>query len=297
MDDTKPLNPNLIPNPNLSHNIEMDADPNFDPFDPFQEKPFDQQFWNDVSDEFKTVNEALRREGKPEKKWLEVVTKVRVGRIKEKYEGESAAVKRPTLVELMTTVYDKYKSKLPPSKWLEMKPIFEKMLTEFAEVLLHEDAEAHPNKRDRQYSAEVELQNGQESTILHLAAARNLDGISRIYVKLYKGSVYDVIKTQLPLQVALESRNDATAHFLVKNMVNDRVRLLFEARSGRSAACRFSDYLVDPSMKKTVLAILDSCVNPHWPYLQNRDKDEEDVPQEAWDGYPEMPLQYHFYYR
>ena len=53
--------------------------------------------------------------------------------------------------------------------------------------------------------------------------------------------------------------------------------------------------------QKTVVAVLDQMVNPHWPHLPKR-KDKYDTHEEeeglegAWRTIPDDPLDYHFYY-
>ena len=54
-------------------------------------------------------------------------------------------------------------------------------------------------------------------------------------------------------------------------------------------------------VKKTVVAVLDRMVNPHWPYLPDRKekynyKEEEEGIERAWASIPDDPLNYHFYY-
>ncbi|KAJ7321433.1 hypothetical protein OS493_035007 [Desmophyllum pertusum] len=53
--------------------------------------------------------------------------------------------------------------------------------------------------------------------------------------------------------------------------------------------------------RKTVVAVLDQMVNPHWPYLpkrkENYENDEEEEGIEgAWSSIPDDPFDYHFYY-
>lgn len=48
------------------------------------------------------------------------------------------------------------------------------------------------------------------------------------------------------------------------------------------------------SLKKTVLAVLDRLVNPHWPYLELRDK--SDRIDRVCSSVPDDPLNYDFFY-
>ena len=54
-------------------------------------------------------------------------------------------------------------------------------------------------------------------------------------------------------------------------------------------------------MQKTVVAVLDQMVNPHWPHLPKRKdnyetNEEEEGIEGAWRTIPDDPLDYHFYY-
>ena len=54
--------------------------------------------------------------------------------------------------------------------------------------------------------------------------------------------------------------------------------------------------------KKTVVAVLDRTVNPHWPYLPDlkekySSEEEKEVVERTWSTIPDDPLNYHFYYQ
>ena len=54
-------------------------------------------------------------------------------------------------------------------------------------------------------------------------------------------------------------------------------------------------------LKKTVLAVLDSLVNPHWPYMPDKLQDFQlgeisDCIERAWSSVPEDPKNYYFRY-
>lgn len=51
--------------------------------------------------------------------------------------------------------------------------------------------------------------------------------------------------------------------------------------------------------KKTVLAVLDRLVNPHWPYLPKKSREvgeTNDRIERAWSSVPDDPLNYEFFY-
>ena len=54
-------------------------------------------------------------------------------------------------------------------------------------------------------------------------------------------------------------------------------------------------------LQKSVVAILDQMVNPHWPHLPKRkdsydNQEEEEGIEGAWSTIPDNPFNYQFYY-
>ena len=54
-------------------------------------------------------------------------------------------------------------------------------------------------------------------------------------------------------------------------------------------------------LQKTVVAVLDQMVNPHWPYLPQRQEnyeteEEREAIEGVWKTITDDPLNYHFYY-
>ena len=51
-------------------------------------------------------------------------------------------------------------------------------------------------------------------------------------------------------------------------------------------------------IQKTVLAVLDKLINPHWPYLPQSKEDDEnqDEIERALSGVPDDPMNYDFFY-
>jgi len=63
----------------------------------------------------------------------------------------------------------------------------------------------------------------------------------------------------------------------------------------------FKSIIENSKMKKSVVAILDQMVNPHWPHLPRRKEDydnqeEEEGIEGAWSTITDNPFDYHFYY-
>eukprot|EP00794_Sanderia_malayensis_P000658 gene658-1326_t len=100
--------------------------------------------------------------------------------------------------------------------------------------------------------------------------------------------------TDLPLELALKYRDDEMSALLINSMeLKSKVRKLFETRGKDKAKVKFQEIIKDPSMTKTVVAILDSTVNKDWPHQPAKEKDGDDKLHIITDD----PIRYHFYYR
>ncbi|CAH3156925.1 unnamed protein product [Pocillopora meandrina] len=114
------------------------------------------------------------------------------------------------------------------------------------------------------------------------------------------------IRRLLPAEVALVADNDEMAAYLIRMMWHESVQRLFswkpdDMRKPQPSFFNLHSIIENPKMKKTVVALLDQMVIPHWPYLPQRkdtyDTDEEEEGIEgAWSTITDDPLSYHFYY-
>ncbi|CAH3169648.1 unnamed protein product [Pocillopora meandrina] len=96
------------------------------------------------------------------------------------------------------------------------------------------------------------------------------------------------------------------AAYLIRMMWHESVQRLFswkpdDMRKPQPSFFNLHSIIENPKMKKTVVALLDQMVIPHWPYLPQRkdtyDTDEEEQGiEEAWSTITDDPLSYHFYY-
>ncbi|CAH3129357.1 unnamed protein product [Pocillopora meandrina] len=111
------------------------------------------------------------------------------------------------------------------------------------------------------------------------------------------------IRRLLPAELALVADNDEMAAYLIRMMWHER---LFswkadDVRKPQPSFFNLHSIIENPKMKKTVVALLDQMVIPHWTYLPQRkdtyDTDEEEEGIEgAWSTITDDPLSYHFYY-
>ncbi|KAJ7321437.1 hypothetical protein OS493_035011 [Desmophyllum pertusum] len=111
--------------------------------------------------------------------------------------------------------------------------------------------------------------------------------------------VGDYEQGYLPVEKALISFKDETAAYLISQMKHDWVHELFLYNDDlKRAKFKFGEYISHKNpvtkeldMKKTVVAVLDRLVNPHWPYLPEKTKDlgeNSDRIERAWKQCPWM---------
>lgn len=253
----------------------------------FMKNPFNEDFSN--SDFWDEVTE-LFGDGK-EIGWSTALNKVRVSNIQQRCRLE----KKDPLVFLLTDVHDEY---VKYANDPQIMSSFKQQLSEFANIIITEDYQSTFDQKNRIYAWPLDIHNEGKKTILHLVAERNLTEIAEIYIGFYPGLVYEPTSGQgldrLPLELSLLKRYDDVSSFLAKHMLHERVRDLFESNETFDARFQLADIIKDPTMKQTVITILDCCVNADWPYVPVKSGQRK---EEAWSKIPDMPLRYHFYYR
>ncbi|XP_066015274.1 transient receptor potential cation channel subfamily V member 4-like isoform X3 [Pocillopora verrucosa] len=109
------------------------------------------------------------------------------------------------------------------------------------------------------------------------------------------------------VELALLAENDEVAAYLVRSMWHKRVQGLFYWRTEvnvtnpQPSFFSFKSIIENPNMRKSVIAVLDQMINPHWPHLPKRkdsyeNEKEKEVVEGAWCTITDDPLDYHFYY-
>ncbi|XP_065664981.1 uncharacterized protein LOC100201836 isoform X2 [Hydra vulgaris] len=250
---------------------------------PFNEV-FDNNFWNKVTNAYSNGMA-----------WADALNKVRINIICEDFIINN----KDPLVSMLTEVYDKFKKH---SKEPQVMSAFRLQLLEFVKIILHDDYSSSSSQEERKYAWLLPVPNQGRKTILHLAAERNLQDIAQVFIKMYPGLVYEPTSDsrKLPLELALElippfkCRHDEVASLLIKSMLHQRVRHLFESSDVMNASLKLADIVSDPTLKRTIPAILDCLINADWPFfpLKNPEKSEEE-----WSEIPNLPTRYHFHYR
>lgn len=257
--------------------LYMEDDENFDKevfmINPFDEE-FDRDFWYDVSTLYGNGNDI---------KWTDALNEIRVKYIKKRFESKN--IHKDPLICMMVDIYDKFKKCAAD---LQIMASFKQQLAEFARRLLSEENSEHYGRTFPDY---------EHNTVLHFCAERDLYHIAVFYLELYPKHVYVTNKAdELPVELALKNRHDDTASLLLSKMLNQRVRKLFLGDALFDARFKFCDIINEKEriMTKTVVEILEACLNPDWPFTPYKDGEEK---EEAWARMPDISMRYHFYYR
>ena len=251
-----------------------------------EDKP-DEQFWLDVKQKVKDFDVS----------WNRAMDEVRAENLIKKH-GDNA----------LLVIIDKWPKMKKYQEKPELIPSLEYLISRLTEIILEKD-------KEKKYEYFRVKENASRPTLLHLAAVQNFLHVARCLVNRYPGILYlktrEGKKSALPVELALRERQDDTAAYLISQMKYDRVQELFlcdeamEINGEPLVKFYFGDIISyqnprtkESGMKKTVLAVLDKLINPHWPYLPDRPDDDEsnDDIQRALDNVPDDPMNYDFYY-
>jgi len=259
------------------------------------EDEFDREFWIKV-----------RQKQSEGMSWNGAMDEVRVERLIQKYKdnGELAS-EDPALVML---------KKWPAFKQYQYNsdhlPGLEQLINRFLEILLKSEL----NAKNR-YEKFRDNEDKTKKTLMHYAAELDFPHVTKTLVKKCPGLLARKTEAQLkpekkrgllPVELALTMENDDVAAYLIRMMSHERVQSLFSWRpdgmpSPQPSFFSFKSIIENSKMKKSVVAILDQMVNPHWPHLPKR-KDNYDNQEEkegiegAWSTIPDNPFNYYFYY-
>ncbi|XP_068727782.1 transient receptor potential cation channel subfamily V member 5-like [Montipora capricornis] len=250
------------------------------------EQPFDDDFWSRVEKKFNP------RAGIS---WNRAMDEVRVERLMAKHGKDTLLV---IIRDWPTSV--KYKDKE------ELVASLEYLISRFTEIVLERDS-------DEEYRLYRVEEDPARPTLLHLAVEWNFLRVTKLLVEKYPPLLYT--ETQqvgkkmkyLPVEKALISYNDKTAAYLISQMKPDRVHDLFLYNDVLEEAAKFSfGHIISHKnpktgkhdMKKTVTAVLDRLVIPHWPYMPETFQELQvtDRIERACRSVPDDPLNYYFWY-
>ncbi|CAH3129267.1 unnamed protein product, partial [Pocillopora meandrina] len=257
------------------------------------EDELDEEFWIEV-----------RQKQSEGFSWSVAMSEVRIKRMIQKYKDNGELDSEdPALLMLKTwPASGKYKDN--PDRL----PGLEQLINQLLEILL----ESELNFRNRY---QMFRDRGQKSrkTLMHYAAELGFLHVTKTLVKKCPGLLavmtrepYREKQGLLPVELALLTQNDDVTAYLIQLMSHNRAQILFswipeDLTNPQPSLFSFKSIIENPKMKKTVVALLDQMVNPHWPHLPKRkekyDSDKESAGIEGvWRTIPDDPLDYHFYY-
>ncbi|XP_066015450.1 uncharacterized protein [Pocillopora verrucosa] len=238
--------------------------------------------------------------------WSSAMAEVRVGKIIQNYmDNGEVESEDPALVMLkqwpVSKQYKDYPEKLPG---------LEKLINQFLEILLQSELNS-----DQRYEVFRDKDDKMKKTLLHYAAELGFLLVTKTLVKKCPGLLVAVTERQLtpqkkramlPVELALNAENDEVAAYLIRTVWHEKGKRLFSWRPEDSANPQpsffsFKSIIENPKMKRTVVALLDQMVSPHWPYLPKRkdsyvSQEEKEGIEGVWKTIPEDPLNYHFCY-
>nr|XP_058942651.1 uncharacterized protein LOC131770950 [Pocillopora verrucosa] len=186
----------------------------------------------------------------------------------------------------------------------------EQQINRILEILL--ESEINTGNRYESFRDEDDETN---KTLMHYAAEHGFLHVTKTLVR--KCPELLVVKTEeqlkpvekramLPVELAIVTENDDVAAFLVRVMWHERVQGLFSWTQGditnpQPSSFSFKAIIENPKMRKTIVAVLDQMVDPHWPYLPKRQEnyeteEEREAIEGVWNTISDDPLNYHFYY-
>ncbi|PFX11701.1 hypothetical protein AWC38_SpisGene24471, partial [Stylophora pistillata] len=159
-------------------------------------------------------------------------------------------------------------------------------ITNYLKILLESELNL-----DNRYERFRDKEDRMNRTLMHYAVEHGFLDVTKILAK------------KCPLLLALQTTEQIEPK---KMKCLLPVESLFSWRPDdikRSQPSFFSLHSIieNPNMKKTVVALLDRMVIPHWPYLPQRKdiydtEEEEEGVEGAWSTITDDPLSYHFYY-
>ncbi|XP_022779717.1 uncharacterized protein LOC111321174, partial [Stylophora pistillata] len=259
------------------------------------DEEFDKEFWIKV-----------HQRQKKRLSWNRALGEVHVERMIQKYKDSGELDHEdPALVML---------KQWPASKQYQDNPDklqgLEQKINQLLEILL--ESELNSKKR---YEKFRDTRVKAEKTLMHYAAELGFLHVTKTLVKKCPLLLAMTTEAQrkpfqkramLPVELAIEAEKDDVAAYLIRVMWYKRVQSLFswtpdDMINPKPSSCSFKAVIQNPKMKKTVVAVLDQMMNPHWPYLPRRQENyETELEREAiegvWKTISDDPLNYYFYY-
>ncbi|XP_022809425.1 uncharacterized protein LOC111346401 [Stylophora pistillata] len=255
---------------------------------------FDEEFWIKVH----------QKQSEGSVSWNRALDEVQIENFIQDYKdnGEQEGEDPALLMLKQWPTSGQYKDSSDQLQGLEQK------INQLLEILLESELNS-----DNRYQRFRDKEDKLWKTLLHYAAELGFLHVTKTLVKKCPGLLY--LKTRdygdkramLPIELALIAEKDEVAAYLIRVMWHKRVQGLFSWRPDDKMTnplpsfFSFKCIIENPKMEKTVVAILDQMVNPHWPQLPKRkesyeNEEEKEGIEGAWNTITDDPLEYHFYY-
>jgi len=231
-----------------------------------------------------------------ERLWTKCLFEVQAKKIKESCE----AVNLDPVVAMIRIWYKETK-KDQKSKLLI--PSLQHQITKLIGVLMDEDCCENKctlrNYHSCKYGSKDRMWIDGKDTLMHLVAEENMPILASQLIIRFPGQLNQRQKKgekKLPVEIALKGYKDDVAAVIIKNMNNERVRMLFQPdKMTGETKLKFGDYIQRKDMKKSVIAILDCLMKPDWPFIDEEKKEDEQ--DGGWSKIADVPIRYHIYYR
>eukprot|EP00112_Aurelia_sp_Birch-Aquarium-sp1_P007179 Seg1782.13 transcript_id=Seg1782.13/GoldUCD/mRNA.D3Y31 product="Transient receptor potential cation channel subfamily V member 1" protein_id=Seg1782.13/GoldUCD/D3Y31 len=273
------------------------------------------EFWKDVREKTRDAKSDNRNASHEQ-----MTDEVRADNITTYFQS----LDKDPVVGMMTDWYDTYEAFVGDT---DLYLGFEKQITKLAKIIINREYEDFREKNAAlpviqrtgrcKYSTEFSMGKGENRTVLQLCAEgfkeRNIAKRDRIeknaLKKSYKRDFTAIAHCILgndpgtqnmgnptPLELALTHRDDNMAALLIeKTRLKSRVRSLFETHGNEKQKFRFKDIIDDPSMKKTVISVLDCTVSKDWSLVREDRKNPDG--DDRFHIIADDPLRYHFSYQ
>eukprot|EP00794_Sanderia_malayensis_P018139 gene18139-19949_t len=272
----------------------------------------DEEFWE-------KVREKHLHQKKNGLSWFDCLDEVRADRFVAKYDTYDQKKRQgdDIVVHMMTKWFDAMEMDGDNSfgEGPQALASYERQITKIAKIIINREYDKANDPTECRYSKRIVKDDGVGKTLLHLAAEgfkprkltdtkqskkRHFAEIAACLLERDPDLIYVTSHPKirrLAVEFALENFDDEVASLLINAMKNkSRIRLLFEYDSDnkKEPAFQFKTFIERPDMKKTMIAVLDSLINPDWPMLPEDKKEEH---EKEWYRVPEIPIRYHFFYQ
>ncbi|RMX51333.1 hypothetical protein pdam_00021892 [Pocillopora damicornis] len=236
--------------------------------------------------------------------WNRAMDEVRVEKLIQKYKDDGELDSEDPALMMLKQWPNSERYKNSPEKL----PGLERLINRLLDILL--DSELN---YENKYQRFRDKEDKTKKTLMHYAAELGFLDVTKTLAKKCPWLLTVATKAPLkkrgliPVEIALEAENDEVTAYLIRLMYHERAQSLFSWRPDQDITnpqpsfYTFKSIIENPKMKKTVVAVLDQMVNPHWPHLPKRketysNEEEREGVEGAWNSITDDPLDYQFYY-